>query len=50
VATQNIVFRYSNYWSLTDTWGGEFPPVEGESVEIPSGMSLLVDVDSTPIL
>lgn len=50
VALNGRVFYYANYWSLTDTWGGEFPPIEGESVYIPAGMNLLVDVDSTPIL
>lgn len=47
---QGYLFRYVNLWSLTDTWGGEFQPVEGESVYIPKGLHLLVDVDSTPIL
>jgi hypothetical protein len=37
-------------WSDPDTWGGEFIPIEGESVYIPAGLHLLVDVDSTPIL
>ena len=50
VATNGRVFRYANYWSQIDTWGGEFPPIEGESVYIPAGMNLLVDVDSTPVL
>ena len=39
-----------NYWSLIDTWGGEFLPIEGESVSIPPGLHLLVDVDTTPVL
>jgi hypothetical protein len=34
----------------SDTWGGEFIPIEGKSVHIPAGLHLLVDVDSTPIL
>lgn len=50
VATQGLLFRYVNYWSLTDTWGGEYAPAEGESVSIPAGLHLLVDVDATPIL
>jgi hypothetical protein len=37
-------------WSDPDTWGGEFIPIEGESVYVPTGLHLLVDVDSTPIL
>lgn len=47
---QGKLFRYVSLWSLTDTWGGEFQPVEGESVYIPAGLHLLADVDSTPIL
>lgn len=35
---------------MIDTWGGEFLPIEGETVYIPPGLHLLVDVDSTPIL
>lgn len=35
---------------MTDTWGGDFLPIEGESVSIPPGLNLLVDVDSTPVL
>lgn len=50
VATQGLMFRYVNYWSLIDTWGGEFLPIEGESVYVPPGLHLLVDIDSTPIL
>jgi hypothetical protein len=50
VATQGLIFRYVNYWSEPLTWGGEFPPIEGDLVSIPKGLNLLVDVDSTPIL
>ncbi|CDW80878.1 ipt tig domain containing protein [Stylonychia lemnae] len=50
IASQGKVFRYVNYWSLFDTWGGEFLPIEGESVYVPAGLHLLVDIDSTPIL
>ena len=39
-----------NAWSSDVTWGGEFAPLEGESVYVPSGLNLLVDVDSTPVL
>jgi hypothetical protein len=37
-------------WSSDTTWGGEFAPMEMESVWIPKGLNLFVDVDSTPIL
>ena len=44
------MFRYVNYWSDPVTWGGEYPPIEGESVYVPPGLHLLVDVDETPKL
>lgn len=47
---QGQVFTYANYWSEPTTWGGEFAPMHMESVWIPSGLNLLVDVDSTPEL
>lgn len=37
-------------WSADTTWGGEFSPIEGESVYIPAGLNLLVDIDSSPHL
>lgn len=43
-------YRYVNRWSDPTTWGEEFLPAEGESVWIPAGLNVLVDVDSTPIL
>ena len=50
VATQGLLYRYVGLWSRTDTWGGDTIPVEGDAVSIPEGRTLLVDVDSTPIL
>jgi len=50
VATQGLSFRYVNYWSEPKTWGGDFPPVDGDLISIPKGLNLLVDIDSTPIL
>jgi len=37
-------------WSDDTTWGGEFAPLEGESIHVPEGLNLYVDVDSTPEL
>lgn len=37
-------------WSDDTTWGGEFAPLEGESVWVPEGLNLFVDVDKTPVL
>ena len=45
VSTQGLVFTYVNLWSNDKTWGGEFAPMEGETIHIPSGLNLLVDVD-----
>ena len=44
------IFRYMSLWSETSTWGGQFAPVDGESVVVPAGLNLLVDIDSTPML
>lgn len=50
VANNGKTFRYVYLWSDTRTWGGEFLPMEGDSISIPYGLNLLVDVDSTPLL
>jgi len=50
VSTAGQVFRYVSLWSADSTWGGEYPPMEGESVHVPAGLNLLVDVDRTPVL
>ena len=50
VFTRRHKFQYVSLWSSINTWGGELPPLEGESIWIPPGMHLLVDVDVTPIL
>ena len=50
VATQDKQFVYANYWSADTTWGGEYAPMELESVYVPVGLNLLVDVDETPEL
>lgn len=47
VATQGLVFRYVSLYSEPTTWGGDIPPLDGESISIPKGQHLLIDVDST---
>jgi len=37
-------FLYIDRWSNFETWGGIRPPVEGETVSIPTGFSILLDV------
>ena len=42
--TKEHVFLYIDRWSSEETWGGEAPPREGDSVYIPHGQVLLVDI------
>ena len=42
-------FSYIDKWSDANTWGGEAPPRAGDSVYIPAGQTVLLDV-STPLL
>jgi len=49
-ATNALLFRYVSLWSDVKTWGNDNLPVEGESISIPKGRHLLMDIDSTPIL
>ena len=44
---QQKAFIYVNAWSDDTTWGGEFAPIEGETIYVPPGLNLLVDVDRT---
>ena len=50
VSNRDIVYRYVSVWSSDTTWGGEFAPMEMESIYVPKGLNLLVDVDKTPLL
>jgi hypothetical protein len=49
-ATQGQTFTYVSKWSEPSTWGGQFAPVDGESVAVHKGLNLLVDIDASPIL
>jgi hypothetical protein len=40
----NGSFTYVDRWSSPGTWGGAAPPAEGDSVVIPSGQNILLDV------
>ena len=44
VSTQGLLFIYADLWSDHRTWGGEVPPRDGETVQIPAGMNILLDV------
>lgn len=37
VATQGLIYRYVSLWSDAATWGGDIPPIEGESIAVPTG-------------
>jgi len=50
VSTKDHVFTYVNMWSDSETWGGDFAPVDGEMVHLPAGMNLFVDIDRSPVL
>jgi hypothetical protein len=50
VAIQGNTFRYVSLWSSLSTWGGQFPPIDGESVALTTGINLLVDIDASPVL
>lgn len=41
--------EFIDLWSLNATWGDDFLPTEGDSIHVPSGQTLLVDV-SPPML
>ena len=48
-ATNGIKYLYIDRWSSPNTWGGEAPPREGDSVHVPKGQILLVDVSPPPL-
>ncbi|KAJ9512732.1 hypothetical protein QJQ45_019041, partial [Haematococcus lacustris] len=44
-----VLYQYVDLWSRATTWGGNPPPVAGDSVYIPPNVTVLLDV-STPVL
>jgi len=44
-----VAYEYVDLWSKRTTWGGDAPPVENDSVVIPAGTTVMLDV-STPKL
>ena len=50
VATKGKVFRYVSRWSDAQTWDYDLSPQEGEAVNVPKGLHLLVDIDHSPKL
>ena len=43
-AASGMSFQYIDLWSATTTWGGLDPPVAGDSVVIPAGQNVLLDI------
>lgn len=50
VSVYGQFFHYVQLWSDPQTWGYDTIPLEGEAVHIPSGLSLLYDIDTGPKL
>jgi len=50
VSNDGNLFRYVSMWSDDTTWGGEFAPMHMESIYVPEGLNLYIDVDKTPEL
>ena len=50
ISTRGLTFQYVNVWSADTTWGGDFAPMDGDSLYVPKGLNLLVDIDRSPIL
>ena len=48
--TNNIQYFYIDRWSDINTWGGITPPREGDSVSIPTGQTVLLDVSPPKLL
>jgi hypothetical protein len=44
LTADTVVWSYANLWSSTTTWGGNDPPVEGDSVVITYGEYIVLDV------
>ena len=40
----NVKWSYMNLWSSTTTWGGNDPPIEGDSVVITYGEYIVLDI------
>jgi hypothetical protein len=43
VVLQAPIYVYR--WSNSQTWGGDVPPIDGDLVQVPNGLVLLIDQD-----
>jgi hypothetical protein len=48
VSNNGLLFKYVSFWSADSTWGGEFAPMHMESIHVPKGLNLFIDIDETP--
>lgn len=48
-AVSGLVYEYADLWSRNSTWGGENPPIDGDSVHVPADQTVVLDV-SSPML
>jgi hypothetical protein len=44
VQNETVAFRYLDRWSQRNTWLNDEPPIEGDSVIVPEGQAILMDV------
>ena len=44
LAAGGVTYRYVDLWSRKTSWGGHNPPAEGDSVVIPKGATILLDI------
>eukprot|EP00798_Chlamydomonas_sp_ICE-L_P031254 gene31253-6400_t len=45
----DVAYEYMNMWSSTTTWGGRQPPVEGDLVYVPGGITVMLDISPPPM-
>lgn len=43
-AAGSFTYQYVDLWSRRSTWGGNLPPIDGDSVYIPAGATVMLDV------
>ena len=44
IGTAPFTYQYANLWSRRSTWGGNAPPVFNDTVFIPAGTTVILDV------
>ncbi|KAG1658049.1 hypothetical protein FOA52_004208 [Chlamydomonas sp. UWO 241] len=49
-AAGEFTYHYVDLWSARTTWGGGPPPIQGDSVYIPTGVTILLDISPPPLI